>query len=95
MDNGHTYGIVRTPGIRGGKPRIDGTRMCVQDIAIAREREHMTIAQIQENYTSITLAQIHAALAYYYDNKAEIEAEIEAGLKFAEDFRQQHPEWCR
>jgi uncharacterized protein (DUF433 family) len=32
--------IVKTPGVRGGKARIDGTRICVVDVAIAYQQGH-------------------------------------------------------
>ena len=32
--------IVRTPGARGGKARIVGTRICVVDVAIAYQQGH-------------------------------------------------------
>ena len=34
----------------------------------------------------LSLAQVHAALAYYYDNTAEIEAELERDEAFEEHF---------
>jgi hypothetical protein len=33
------------------------------------------------------LAQVHAALTYYYDHKEELEREIEEGLRLAEEMR--------
>jgi len=36
-----------------------------------------TAEEIQEQHPHLSLAQIHAALAYYYDHKAEMDAEIE------------------
>jgi uncharacterized protein (DUF433 family) len=44
---------------------------------------------IHENYPDLSLAEIHAALAYYYDHKSEIDQEIEAGNKVAEELRSQ------
>jgi uncharacterized protein (DUF433 family) len=93
-DPRHGY-IVKTPGCLGGKPRIDGHRISVQHIAIDHEKLGMAPNEICDAYPGLTLAQVHAALAYYYDHLEEIRAEIEAGRKFAEDFRKQHPEWLR
>jgi len=36
---------------------------------------------MQQAWPHLTLAQIHAALSYYYDHKAEFDAQIERGLK--------------
>ena len=73
--------IVRTPDIRGGRPRIAGTGMTVSRIAqwhIAAEIEHLS------------LAQIHAALTYYHANRAEIGADIAADAADAEAILRQH-----
>ena len=65
--------IQITPGVCGGKPRISGRCIRVQDIAIAYERQGMTPSDIVEDDSpSITLADVHAALAYYYDHLEEI-----------------------
>jgi uncharacterized protein (DUF433 family) len=79
----------------GGKPCIDGTRIRVQDVAIASEEEGMSPDEICDTFPPISLAQVHAALAYYYDHRDEILAEIEAGKQFAEEFRRQHPDRVR
>jgi uncharacterized protein (DUF433 family) len=66
--------IVKTPGICGGKPRIDGTRLPVHGI-VALIQDGATIEELIEGYAhlSLTEAQIHAALAYYYDHRKEID----------------------
>ena len=86
----HAY-IVMTPGICGGRPRIDGHRIRVQDIAIEHEWQAMSAEEICREHPSLTLAQVHAALAYYFDHRDEILAEIEADRQFVEEFKQQHP----
>jgi uncharacterized protein (DUF433 family) len=79
--------IVSTPGICGGRPRIDGHRIQVEDIAIWHERMGMSPDEIVSEYPSITLADVHAALAYYYANRERIDADIEAGKKYAEEMK--------
>lgn len=79
--------IVATPGTCGGRPRIDGHRIRVQDIAIAHVRRGLSVDEILQHYPSLNLAQVHAALAYFYDHEAEIWAEIEADRRFVEEFR--------
>ena len=79
--------IVCTPGICGGRPRIDGHRIQVEDVAIWHERMGMSPDQIVSEYPSITLADVHAALAYYYENRERIDADIEAAKKYAEEMR--------
>ncbi len=66
--------ITKTPGVCGGKACIDGTRIRVIDI-VCLEREGMKPEDMLDVFAShLTLAQVHAALAYYYDNRDEIEA---------------------
>ncbi|MEG4319790.1 MULTISPECIES: DUF433 domain-containing protein [unclassified Microcoleus] len=67
--------IVSTPGTCGGRPRIAGTRMSVQSIAIDY-KAGMTPEKIAEEFPHLTLAQIYAALAYYYANQDQIDADI-------------------
>src|ERR1043165_6787008 len=37
--------------------------------------------ETQRQHAHLTLAEVHAAMAYYYDHQTEIEAEIEAELE--------------
>jgi uncharacterized protein (DUF433 family) len=69
--------IVQTPGICGGRPRIAGTRIAVQNIAIDFNAG-IKPEEIVAERAQITEAQVYAALAYYYANKAEIDREIAA-----------------
>ena len=80
----HQIYIVQDPGFCGGKPRIDGTRLKVQHIAVEFERMGMSPDQICSEHPGLTLAQVHAALSYYYDYKTEIDAQIRADHNFAE-----------
>jgi uncharacterized protein (DUF433 family) len=75
--------IVQTPGVSGGKPRIDGHRLRVQDIAFAYQWRGWCPEEICQQFPGISLAQVHAALAYYFDHRDEILADIEADEKTA------------
>jgi uncharacterized protein (DUF433 family) len=83
--------IVRTPGVCGGKPRIDGHRITVEHIAVWHEKMGMMPAEIVATHPTIALAQVHAALAYYYDHKQEIDADIEDGNRFVEELKALSP----
>ncbi len=83
--------IVATPGISGGKPRIAGHRITVQNVAIWHERGGMTPDEIVAEHHGITLADVHAALAYYWDHVEEIRASIQAEEEFAEQLRAESP----
>ncbi|MGB7085888.1 MAG: DUF433 domain-containing protein [Phormidesmis sp.] len=65
--------IVRSPEICSNRPRIAGTRISVQQIATLHE-EGLRPADILNEYEALNLAQVYAALTYYYANQAEIEA---------------------
>jgi uncharacterized protein (DUF433 family) len=64
--------IVRSPETCSDRPRIAGTRVSVQQIA-ALHQEGLRTADILNEYEFLNLAQIYAALAYYYANQTEIE----------------------
>lgn len=68
--------IEITPGVYGGKPRIAGRRITVQDVAIWHERLGMTADRIAEEF-ELSLADIHAALAYYFDHRQDIDRRIQ------------------
>jgi uncharacterized protein (DUF433 family) len=67
--------VVKTPGICGGAPRIDGTRITVDWIVGQMIYAGRTTDEMVEDYAHVPLmpAQIHAALAYYYDHRHEID----------------------
>lgn len=79
--------IVSTPGVRGGKPRIAGHRITVEDVAIWHERLGMSPDEIVSEYPTITLSDVHATLAYYYDHRGEIDRAIRQGEEWVETFR--------
>jgi uncharacterized protein (DUF433 family) len=66
--------IVSTADTCGGKPRIAGHRIRVQDVVLWHETLGMSPEQIVSEYAGLTLADVHAALAYYHDHKDEIRA---------------------
>jgi uncharacterized protein (DUF433 family) len=79
--------ITKTPGVRGGRACIAGHRIRVMDIVVWHELRGYSADEIAGMFPGITLADIHAALAYYFDNRAEIEADFrndEEWAKFAE-----------
>jgi uncharacterized protein (DUF433 family) len=83
--------IVSTPGTCGGKPRIDGHRITVEDVATWHERMGMSPDEIVSGYPSITLADVYAALAYYHENRRQIDAAIEGGERFVEEMKAKAP----
>ena len=47
----------------------------------------MSPDEIVSEYPSITLAEVHAALAYYYENRERIDADIEAAKRYAAEMK--------
>ena len=82
--------ITRTPGVCGGKVCIAGHRVRVLDIVMWHEHQGMTPDEIVSHVPTITLADVHAALAYYFEHIEEIQQEMQAERASAEEFRRNH-----
>jgi uncharacterized protein (DUF433 family) len=87
--------IVATPGTCGGKPRVAGHRIRVQDVAIWHERLGYSIEEIIAHYPQLTLAEVHAALAYYYDHRDEIQHDIAEAEALVERMKREIPSKLR
>jgi uncharacterized protein (DUF433 family) len=75
-----------SPDICGGKPRIAGHRITVQNIAIWHERMGKTVDEISADY-GLSLAEIYAALSYYFDNRVAIDRDIQQSQGFVDTMR--------
>ena len=67
---------------------IDDTRIKVIEVAIDKVAHNSTPEEMHEQYPHLSLAQIHAALAYYHDHQEEIDAEIQRQDEECEKLRQ-------
>ena len=67
--------IEITPGVCGGKPRVAGHRITVANIVIWHERLGKSADEIATEY-DLTLSDVYAALAYYFDNREAIDESI-------------------
>jgi len=83
--------IEITPGVCGGKPRIAGHRITVQNVVLWHERGGLSPDEIVSRHHSITLADVYAALTYYHDHRDEIRAQIQADEEFADRLRASSP----
>lgn len=63
---------------------VAGTRTKVRMVAMDHISHGWDAQEIHRQYPYLTLGQIHSALAYYYDHKAEMDAEIDQDLKEAD-----------
>ncbi len=82
--------IETTQGIAGGKPRIAGRRTTVQNVVIWHERMGKSVDEISAEY-DLDIADIHAALTYYFDHREEIDDSIRKGDDFVASLRQSTP----
>ena len=71
---------------RGGesKPYIAGTRISVETIYVLHELRGQTPDEIVSDCPHLTLAQVHAALTYFYEHADEIRRQLSAGMEFAD-----------
>jgi len=81
--------ISRQPDIRGGRPCVAGTGVSVRRIALWHNMG-LIPEEIARKFGHLSLAQIHAALAYYHANQVEIDADLEAEARESEALEQQH-----
>ena len=82
--------IEVTPGVLGGKPRITGRRIAVQSIVIWHEWMGLSADEIATEY-DLTLAEIYAALAYYFNNPQEIDQSIKDSQAFVAEMKKKVP----
>ena len=74
---------------RDGQMRayIAGTRVRVQDIYALAEVQGKSADEIVAALPHLTLGQVHAALSYYFDNRAQILEEIRQDEDFFTQLR--------
>jgi uncharacterized protein (DUF433 family) len=68
--------IVQTPGIVGGRPRLDSTRMAVATLAACWKQGSSADDIVNRVYPELSLAQVHAALAYYFANRDAVDRDL-------------------
>lgn len=82
--------ITSRPGVLGGKPCISGRRIAVEHIVIGHERLGDSADKIASEY-DLELADVYAALAYYFAHRDEIDRSIREGEDFARRLREATP----
>jgi len=68
--------ISTDPKICGGSAVIFATRFPVRSVVFYILRHGLSPEELVERFEGLTLAQVHDALAYYYDNRAEVDGDI-------------------
>jgi uncharacterized protein (DUF433 family) len=82
--------ISRRAEIRGGRPCIAGTGVSVRRIVQWHNMGQIPEEIVQTFGGHLSLAQIHAALAYYYANQEEIDADLASEERETEVLERQH-----
>jgi uncharacterized protein (DUF433 family) len=73
-----TEHITKTPGVCGGRACIAGHRVRVADVVAWHERRGYSPDEVLALFPGIGLGDVHAALAYYFDHRDEIDADLRA-----------------
>ncbi len=81
--------IVRSPDIRGNRPRIAGTGVTVRRI-VSWYQLGMSPEEIVAEIPHLNLAQVYAALTYYHANREEIDDDLAAEDAAAEALEEAH-----
>jgi len=81
--------IIQTPDIRGGRPRIAGTGITIQRI-VGWYKLGLNPEEIADRIGHLSLAQIHAALAYYHANREALEADMVNEEEDAQRLEREH-----
>ena len=66
--------IVKIDGVLGGQAVIEGTRIAVWHIVGYYYKAGLSAEDILAEWNYLKPAQVFSALAYYHDNKEEIDA---------------------
>lgn len=81
--------LVSSPDVCGGRLRIDGTRITINQIA-ALYKQGFVAEEIADQYPHLTMAQVYAALSHYHANQEEIDADLEAEKRQAAGFEREY-----
>ncbi len=79
--------IETRPDKCGGKPCVAGTRIRVQDVYVWHELQSKTPDDIVADFPELTLADVHAALAFFWDNQETIREQMRADEDFVQQLR--------
>ncbi|HJT31572.1 MAG TPA: DUF433 domain-containing protein [Pirellulales bacterium] len=87
--------IEMSPGVCGGKPRIAGTRIRVEDVVVWHELQGKSPNEIVANFPHLSLADVHAALTYYFDHREEIQRQMREARELSSAMRTSIPSKLR
>jgi uncharacterized protein (DUF433 family) len=89
-----SYGhITHDPAVLGGRACIDDTRIRVLDIVELQNEGRKPEEMLDAFAVPLTLSQVHAALAYYYDHPQEIEAAYRESERWEAEYERDRAEY--
>ncbi|MCU0545960.1 MAG: DUF433 domain-containing protein [Oscillatoriaceae cyanobacterium Prado104] len=68
-------------------PIVQGTTMKVVELITSVKAYQLSPEELLEIYPHLTLSKIYSALAYYWDNKQELDADMQRRFEYAEKLR--------
>jgi uncharacterized protein (DUF433 family) len=71
---------------------IDDTNVKVVEVVLDKLAHGSSVEEMHFQLPHLSLAQIHAALAWYHDNQAEMDAEIRRRRQQVDEIARQQPE---
>ena|SRR5947207_13555546 len=77
---------------KDGIPWIARANTKVVEVVLDKIAHNSSPEEMHEQYPHLSLAQIHAALSYYYEHQAEVDADIERRDRYVEEMRAQQPD---
>ena len=80
--------ITSNPQVRGGRPCLLGTGLRVSDVVIAYRDQQRSPDTIAADY-GVSLAGVHAGLAYYYEHQDEIDRDIRQQLVTTQQLKEE------
>jgi len=87
--------ISADPRVCGGRPCIAGTRIRVWDVHVWHHLQGMTPEEIAAEFPHVSVADVHAALVYYYDNRELLEKQNRRAQSLVDDLRDRYPSKVR
>ena len=79
--------IESDPNKCGGKPCVAGTRIRVWDVHVWHNLRGQSPEQIVSDFPQLTLADVYAALAYYFDHREEIQRQAKDDDEFVAEMK--------
>src|SRR6516165_5940122 len=83
--------IASDPGICGGKPCVEGTRIRVQDVYVWHDLQGKSADEIVSRFPQLSLADVYAALTYYWDHRDVIQRQMSEADDLLNAMKRNHP----